>query len=80
MRIKERDILKTTTRSNHEEGKFIDKSFNLINVLLRFRFIQIECSRDFLIIVKDDFNDDMSVYTKMELVDRKHPGNVLMVL
>ena len=58
--------------SNHEEGKFIDKSFNLINVLLRFRFRLIERLRNFLVIVKDDFNDNMSLYTKMELVDKEH--------
>ena len=72
MRIKGRDIAKTTTRSNHEEGRIIDKSFDLINVLLRFRFRLIERSRDFFVIVKDDFNDNMSLYTKMELVDKEH--------
>ena len=74
MWIKESDISKATTRSNHEEGKFIDKSFDLINVLLRFRFRLIERLRDFLVIVKDDFNDNVSLYTKMDLVDKEHSG------
>ena len=77
MRIRERDISKTTTRSNHEEGKFIDKSFDLINVLLRFRFRLIERLRNFLVTVRDDFNDDMSLYTKMELVGKER--KVMMV-
>lgn len=74
MWIKESDISKATIRSNHEEGKLIDKPFDLINVLLRFRFRLIECLRDFLVIVKDDFNDNVSLYTKMELVDKEHSG------
>lgn len=63
MRIRERGISKTTTRSNDEEGKLIHKSFDLINVLLRFRFRLIERLRNFRVIVRDNFNDDMSLYT-----------------
>ena len=74
MWIKESDISKATIRSNHEEGKLIDKPFDLINVLLRFRFRLIECLRDFLVIAKDDFNDNVSLYTKMELVYKEHSG------
>lgn len=54
-------------------------SFDLINAFWKFRFKQIECSWNLLVIVIVVVFDDMSVYTKMELDDEEYLRGVMVL-